>query len=208
MNSVNEAMALKSIADAFAIEADAICKEASSIDFSVILNAAELLISASRIGASGCGHSGIACRHFAHLMCCIDHPARFLSPSEANHGAMGFLASGDVMLLNSRGGKTDELIPLAKICRQKGVSIITMTENAESPLAEMADIVIPLVITRETDRYNCQGTASFIVQCAVFDAIQTAIIELTGFENRDFAINHPGGAVGCRLSSESRSLRN
>lgn len=87
---------------------------------------------APRIGAAGCGHSGIICQHFAHLMCCIERPARFISPAEAVHGATGFLQKGDVMVFASRGGKTKELLPIVDICKAKGVSIITVTENLES----------------------------------------------------------------------------
>ena len=157
------------------------------------------LSEAPRIGTSGCGHTGIACRHFAHLMCCIERPARFISPAEAIHGATGFLKKGDVMLLASRGGKTAELLPIMGICKEKGVIIIGLTENASSPLAEGADIFLPLKITREVDRHNTQGTTSFLVMCAVFDAIQAALIEETNFQNNMFALIHPGGAVGERL---------
>ena len=56
-----------------------------------------------RIGAAGCGHSGIICQHFAHLMCCIERPARFISPAEAVHGATGFLQKGDVIRIEITG---------------------------------------------------------------------------------------------------------
>ena len=157
---------------------------------------------ALRIGASGCGHTGIACRHFVHLMCCIERPARFISPAEAIHGATGFLQKGDAMLLASRGGKTAELLPILGICKKKGVTVIGLTENSSSPLALEADIFLPLKITREVDKYNCQGTTSFVVMCAVFDALQTALIEETNFQNESFAIVHPGGAVGERLKEK------
>ena len=160
------------------------------------------LVKAPRIGASGCGHTGIACRHFAHLMCCIERPARFISPAEAIHGATGFLQKGDVMLLASRGGKTAELLPVIKICKQKEVTLIGLTENASSPLANETDIFLPLKITRETDKYDTQGTTSFVVMCAVFDALQAALIEEINFKTNTFAIVHPGGAMGERLRED------
>ncbi|MCL2832747.1 MAG: SIS domain-containing protein [Treponema sp.] len=155
-----------------------------------------------RIGASGCGHTGIACRHFAHLMCCIERPARFIPPSEAVHGAAGFLQKGDAMLLASRGGKTSELIPILNICKRRNVTVIGFTENPDSVLAKDADIFLPLKITKEVDKYNTQGTTSFVVMCAVFDAIQAALIEETDFHTDTFSIVHPGGAVGERLGKE------
>jgi D-arabinose 5-phosphate isomerase GutQ len=161
------------------------------------------LMSAPRIAASGCGHTGIACQHFTHLMCCIERPARFISPAEAVHGAAGFLQKGDLMLLASRGGKTSELLPILEICKGKGVIVIGLTENASSPLALESDIFLPLKITREVDKYNCQGTTSFIIMCAIFDALQAALIEEISFQNESFALVHPGGAVGERLREKS-----
>lgn len=100
--------------------------------------AVKLLAGAQRIGTTGCGHSGIICQHMAHLMCCIERPARFISPAEAVHGATGFLKKGDVMIFASRGGKTKELLPILDICKAKGVTVISVTENMESPLAEQS----------------------------------------------------------------------
>ncbi len=185
---------------AFEIEAQALIATARIMDYSAFEKALLALSRAERIAASGCGHTGIACRHFAHLMCCINLPARFISPSEAVHGACGYIKAGDVMILASRGGKTAELLPVLDICVKKKSTVIAVTENQSSPLAQAADIVLPMKVERETDRYNSQGTSSFIVMCAIFDALQTALIELMGYQNEQFALNHPGGAVGARLS--------
>ena len=188
--------------NSFAIESDSITESAKVLDSEQLLKAVEALATAERIGAAGCGHSGIACQHFAHLMCCIERPARFISPAEAVHGAMGYIQKGDVLLWASRGGKTDELIPIVNICKQKGATIIGVTENLSSPLAEMSDIVLAMKVTRECDKYNCQGTTSFAVTCTIFDALQSALIERTNYQNEKFAVVHPGGAVGKRLNNK------
>ena len=187
--------------EAFKIEAEALSLmggfiEGKNVSFD---HAVAVLKNAARIGTSGCGHTGIACRHFVHLMCCIERPARFISPAEVVHGAAGFLKKDDVMLLASRGGKTAELLPILEICKQKGVIVIGLTENTSSPLALETDIFLPLKISREVDKYNCQGTTSFVIMCAVFDALQAALIEETDYQNETFALIHPGGAVGQRL---------
>lgn len=191
---------LKVLKTSAEIESDAIAKAFCKINEKTFGTAVKLLCESERIGSSGCGHSGIACMHFAHLMCCAERPARFISPAEAVHGATGFLQSGDVMFFVSRGGQTSELIPIADICKRKGVKIVTVTENTESALAKVADVVLPIVITRETDKYNSQGTTSFAVTNALFDALQAAVIEATGYKNEQFAVIHPGGAVGKRLN--------
>lgn len=186
--------------NAFLIEADAVEKALYAIPEESFMRAVDVLAKAERIGAAGCGHSGIVCQHFAHLMCCIERPARFISPAEAVHGATGFLKKGDVMVFASRGGKTKELLPILDICKKKEVTVIAVTENLTSPLAEGADIVLPMSVTKETDRYNSQGTTSTTVLSVIFDALQTALIEVTGYKNEQFALIHPGGAVGERLN--------
>lgn len=184
----------------YSIEKECIEKMADFFDEEAYSEAVELLKNAPRIGTTGCGHSGIICQHFAHLMCCIDQPARFISPAEAVHGGTGFLQQGDVCVFASRGGKTKELLPILDICKAKGVKVITITENLESPLAIGADVVLKQYVNRETDKYNCQGTTSSTALAVIFHVLQTALIEETNFRNEQFALVHPGGAVGERLN--------
>lgn len=184
----------------YEIEKECIEKMADFFDEEVYSRAVDLLKNAERIGATGCGHSGIICQHFTHLMCCIDRPARFISPAEAVHGGTGFLQKGDVCVFASRGGKTKELLPILDICKSKGVKVITITENLESPLALGADVVLKQYVNRETDKYNCQGTTSSTALAVIFHVLQTALIEETNYQNEQFALIHPGGAVGERLN--------
>ena len=186
--------------NAFSIEADTLIKTGEKMDWLAFSEAVALLANAERIAASGCGHTGIACMHFAHSMCCIERPARFLSPAEAVHGATGFMQAGDVLIVASRGGKTAELLPIIEIAKKKNVSVIAVTENLESPMALKSDVVLPVSITREADRFNAQGTSSFAAVSAVFDALQVAVMEETGYREEQFGLIHPGGAVGERLN--------
>ncbi|MBR2324578.1 MAG: SIS domain-containing protein [Clostridia bacterium] len=187
---------------AYEIEYECIKGMLAHFDDEAFSRAVQLLKDAPRIGTAGCGHSGIMCQHFAHLLCCIEQPARFVSPAEAVHGAMGFLQAGDVMVLASRGGKTGELIPILEICKKKGVKVITVTENLTSPLALGADVVLKQYVNRETDKYNSQGTTSSTALAMIFHALQTALIEETDYKNEQFAVIHPGGAVGERLNAK------
>ena len=184
----------------YQIESECILEMLEYFDEEQFAKAVDVLAGAQRIGTTGCGHSGIMCRHLAHLLCCIERPARFISPAEAVHGATGFLQKGDAMVFASRGGKTKELLPIIDICKTKGVTIISVTENLESPLAKNADIVLKQHVNRETDKYNSQGTTSSTALCVIFHALQTALIEETDYKNEQFALIHPGGAVGERLN--------
>ena len=192
--------ALSAALAAYDIEAECIKEMKNYFDKDAFSTAVSLLCNAERIGAAGCGHSGIACQHFAHLMCCIERPAKFISPAEAVHGGTGYLQKGDVMIFASRGGATKELFPILDICKAKGVSVITITENLESPLAKAADVVIKQHVNRETDKFNMQGTTSTTALCMLFHALQTAVIEETNYPKEQFALIHPGGAVGERLN--------
>ena len=188
---------------AYEIEAECLKTMSDYFDKDAFSTAVEFLKDAPRIGASGCGHSGILCQHFTHLMCCIEQPAKFISPAEAVHGGLGFLQKDDVIVLASRGGKTKELLPILDICKKKGVKIITITENLESPLATGADVVLKQYVNRETDKYNAQGTTSSTALCMIFHVLQTALMEETDYKNEQFALIHPGGAVGERLNGKS-----
>ncbi|MDO5445268.1 MAG: SIS domain-containing protein [Eubacteriales bacterium] len=194
--------ALKSVENAIETEADCIAKLKEFVDSEQFSKAVELLKDAERIGTSGCGHSGILCQHIAHLLCCIERPARFISPAEAVHGATGFLKENDVMIFVSRGGKTSELMPVIDICKAKNVKIITMTENMDSPMAKLSDVVLKMFITRETDKWNTQGTTSFTVGAVLIHALQAALIEETDYQAEQFGLIHPGGAVGERLNGK------
>lgn len=191
---------LKQAKQVYEIEKECIEKMAEYFDENSYSKAVELLKNADRIGCTGCGHSGIICQHFAHLMCCIERPAKFISPAEAVHGGTGFLQKGDVCVFASRGGKTKELMPILDICKAKGVKVITITENLNSPLALGADVVLKQYVNRETDKYNCQGTTSSTSLAVIFHILQTALIEETDYKNEQFALIHPGGAVGERLN--------
>lgn len=194
--------ALRQAREAYDIEAQCITEMKDYFNEESFSQAVELLKNAARIGTCGCGHSGIMGQHFSHLLCCIERPSRFISPAEAVHGATGFLQKDDVMVFLSRGGKTGELLPIVDICKTKGVKIITITENLESPLALAADVVLKQHVNRETDKWNAQGTTSTTALAVIFHTLQAALIEETGYQAEQFGIIHPGGAVGERLNNK------
>lgn len=100
------------------------------------------------------------------------------------------------MIMVSRGGKTVELLPIIDVVKKKKATLVAVTENIGSPLALNADILIPMHIEKEADRLNVMATASFVATIAIFDAIIVAIMEETDYKKEQFALIHPGGAVG------------
>lgn len=182
------------------IESKAVADILDYLDEDSFVKAVEALSTCPKIITCASGSSGIAAKKFAHSLCCIERNAQFLSPAEAIHGGMGCMKKGDAVVMVSRGGKTAELLPIIDVCNKKEVILIGVTENLNSPLAKSSQIVVPMKIERESDGLNVMATASFVVTIAIFDALLAALMEVTDYTLEQFALIHPGGAVGSRLN--------
>lgn len=152
-----------------------------------------------RVVTSGCGTSGAAARKIAHSLSCVERPALFLSPSDAVHGGLGVAQRGDVAILISKGGGTKEVVGMIPSLKAKGVTIFGVTENHDSLLASEADLVVPVQIEREADEFDMLATTSTMAVVAYFDAVCIALMRHMGYTREQFAVIHPGGAVGERL---------
>lgn len=182
------------------IESNAILDVLGYLDVDCFYEAVKVLSSCSKIITCASGSSGIAAKKFSHSLNCIERNAQFLSPALAIHGGMGCMKEGDAVVMVSRGGKTAELLPIIDVCNKKRVTLIGITENLDSPLAKSSQIVIPMKIEKESDPLNVMATTSFVVTIAIFDALLAAIMEVTDYKLEQFALIHPGGAVGNRLN--------
>lgn len=182
------------------IEANAVKDVLDKMDWVAFQKATEALSKCDKIITCASGSSGIAAKKFAHTLCCIERPAQFLPPCEAMHGGLGAVQKGNVVVLVSRGGKTAELLPVLDVSIKKGATVIGVTENMDSPIAKQSDIVLPMHIEKESDKYNMQATSSYIATIALFDALICAVMEETDYKKEQFALIHPGGAAGERLN--------
>ncbi len=193
-------ISLQRAMESLEIETKAVADVLATLDKDAFAAAADLLANADRIITSASGSSGIAAKKFAHTLCCVERPAQFLPPCEAMHGGLGAVQKDNVVVLVSRGGKTAELMPVLSVALEKKAKIIGVTENMDSPIAKHADVVLPMHIEKESDKYNMQATASFVATIALFDALICAVMEETDYQKEQFALIHPGGAVGERLN--------
>jgi len=157
-----------------------------------------------RIVTAGCGTSGAAAKKIAHSLSCIERPAFFLSPADAVHGALGAVQPGDAAVLLSKGGGTTELLAMLPALQAKKVFLIAVTEKEDSPLARAADLVLKVKVEKEADEFNMLATTSTMAVVAVFDAVCIALMQVTGYTREQFAVIHPGGAVGRRLLKGER----
>lgn len=171
-----------------------------TMDEGEFLKTLEFILNSSLVVLSACGSSGFAAKKFAHSLCCVECPAKFVPPSEAVHGGMGALKRDNLLILVSKGGKTDELIPLVSIAKSKGARIALVTANRDSELAREADSVLLLPDVPESDVYGVMSTASFAATIAIFDALMMGIMEEKNYALSDFALIHPGGAVGKKIN--------
>ena len=96
-----------------------------------------------------------------------------------------------------------ELLPVLDVALKKEAIVIGITENMESPIARHSDIVLPMHIEQESDKYNMQATASYIATVALFDALICAIMEETDYRKEQFGLIHPGGAVGEHINGKT-----
>lgn len=182
------------------MEAESIARLTQELDQDAVLAVAGALMNCKgKVILSGCGTSAMAARKIAHSLSCIEIPALFLSPADAVHGALGVLQQEDILILISKGGNTQELVNLIPACKTKGALLIGVSENPDSVIAGQADIYLKVKVEQEPCRFNMLATASTLAVIATFDAICIALMQMTGYTREQFAVIHPGGAVGERL---------
>ncbi|GGK00627.1 sugar isomerase [Lentibacillus kapialis] len=156
-----------------------------------------------RIFISGCGTSGMAAKKIAHTLTCVEKPASYLNPADAIHGGLGVLQKEDILILVSKGGNTEELLPLLEVAKKKAVTVVGVTENKSSAIGKHVNHLLNVSVPEEPDMFNMLATASTLAVIALFDAISIQLMETTGFTKEQFQIIHPGGAVGDRLSHDT-----
>lgn len=187
------------------MEAESIAALRQTLEQEAVLAAAKALMNCKgKVILSGCGTSAMAARKVAHSLSCIEIPALFLSPADAVHGALGVLQREDILVLISKGGNTQELVNLIPACKTKGALLIGVSENPESVIAGQADIYLKVKVEQEPCRFNMLATASTLAVIATFDAICIALMQMTGYTREQFAVIHPGGAVGERLLNKRK----
>lgn len=159
-----------------------------------------------RVIVSGMGKSGHVARKMAATFASTGTPAYFVHPAEASHGDLGMITGDDVFLALSYSGESDELAAILPVLRRLGTRIIALTGNTQSSLAREADIVLDASVAREACPHNLAPTASTTAALALGDALAVALLEARGFSPEDFALSHPGGALGRRLLTHVRDV--
>lgn len=152
-----------------------------------------------KIVVTGVGKSGHIGSKIAATLASTGTPAFFLNPLDAYHGDLGMLGSDDLVLAISYSGATEELLRFLPLIQAKRITIIGMSSNPSSLLAQYAAVHLNIAVEREADPLNLVPTSSTTVTLALGDALACALIEAAHFQPSDFAMLHPGGDLGRKL---------
>lgn len=164
-------------------------------------NAVELVAKCKgKVVVSGMGKPGFIARKISATLNSTGTPSQFIHPAEATHGDLGMILERDILLVISNSGETLEIKNLLPHLRRPDVKIIAMTGNTASTLAKKADVVLDIGIAKEACPLGLAPTASTTVSLAMGDALSMAVLAKKGFKAEDFAMNHPGGSLGQRLT--------
>src|SRR4030095_2417961 len=124
----------------------------------------------------------------------------YLHPSDALHGGIGIVTSDDVLIALSNSGETDELIQMLPSLKQRRVPIIALVGNINSTLARRAEAVLDASVDQEACPLNLAPTTSTTVALAIGDALAMTLMKVKGITTDEFAVNHPAGRLGKRLT--------
>ena len=182
------------------IEGEAILNLVNNIDKN-FAQAVDLIFSShGRVVFTGMGKSGIIARKIVATLNSTGTAAIFMHPTDALHGDLGMVRKNDIVILISKSGHTEELLQLIPMFKRINVTIVGMLGETDSRLAKECDIVLNASVKEEACPHDLAPTASTTVALVLGDALAMALLEKRGFTAEDFAMLHPGGSLGKRLS--------
>ena len=194
--------------ETLAIEADAIrALHARLGDDDNFVRAVQLLYGCTgRVVVSGMGKSGHVGRKIAATLASTGTPAMFVHPGEAAHGDLGMVTTHDVFIAISNSGESSELLEILPAIKRMGTPVISMTGKPHSRLSKLSEIHLDISVAKEACTLNLAPTTSTTVTLAMGDALAVSLLDMRGFREEDFAMSHPGGALGRRLLTHVRDV--
>lgn len=182
-------------------ESLAIQKIADYIDYNEVLKAVELIQGCqSKLVISGVGKSGIIGKKIGATFISLGVTSVFLHPLEALHGDLGIVSANDVVIMISNSGETAELLEILPYIKNRAKAIISIVGRENSKLASLSDVVLLGKVDKEVCPLNILPTASATVALVIGDLLAVLLMQAKSLTKEDFAINHPAGALGKRLT--------
>lgn len=182
------------------IEGEAVINLAETIDINFSQAVKIIFESKGRVVFTGMGKSGIIARKIVATMNSTGTAAIYMHPTDALHGDLGMVRKEDIVILVSKSGHTEELHQLIPMLKRIGVTIIGVLGEVNSKISKDCDIILNVSVKEEACPHDLAPTASTTVSLVMGDALAIALLELRGFTIEDFALLHPGGSLGKRLS--------
>jgi arabinose-5-phosphate isomerase len=159
----------------------------------------EVVANKGRVVVTGMGKSGHIAGKIASTLASTGTPAFFMHPGEASHGDLGMITRDDVVIAISNSGESDEILKIIVPLKRRGTKIIGISGKPESTLATESDVHLDAGVAKEACPLNLAPTASTTATLALGDALAVTLLDARGFGEEDFAMHHPGGALGRRL---------
>jgi arabinose-5-phosphate isomerase len=192
---------LSEVQNLLRIESEAIAQTATRLDPSAVEQVVDLLASCrGKVVILGVGKSGIIGQKIAATMTSAGTAALYLHPSDALHGGLGIVQPNDVVIVLSNSGETDELVAMLPYLKNRQVAIVAIVGNLNSTLARRVDLVLDASVDKEACPLNLAPTTSTTVALAIGDALAMTVMKVKGLTPDDFAVNHPAGRLGKRLT--------
>jgi len=181
------------------LESEAIAGLIDRLDESFVQVGELILNLHGRVIISGIGKSAIIAQKLVATFNSTGTPAVFMHAADAIHGDLGLIQQNDVVICISKSGNSPEIKALTPVIKSMGIPIIALVGNRNSHLAQQANWVLDSTVSKEACPLDLAPTSSTAAQMALGDALATCLMEARGFEAKDFAQMHPGGALGKRL---------
>lgn len=183
-------------------EAEALKEVSREVDESYAQTVKAILNCKGRVIITGLGKTGHIGKKIAASFASLGVPAFFVHSCESLHGDMGMITADDVVIMISNSGKSPEILNMLPPLNIIGATTISITKDRKSPLAQRTDIAILVDAGSEIDHMGLAPTTSSTAALAAGDALATVVSEMKEFRKENFALSHPGGALGQQLMKE------
>ncbi|EMJ85900.1 MULTISPECIES: KpsF/GutQ family sugar-phosphate isomerase [Leptospira] len=188
------------IEKAIDIEIESILHFRKNLDPS-IKQAIELILDCKgKLIVTGVGKSGDVGKKISSTLSSTGTPSVFLHPADAAHGDAGIISGEDIIVAIGKSGESEELLNLIPTIKNIGAKLISMTANVDSKLAQESDVVLITPVLKEACPLELAPTSSTTIALILGDAIAMCLMELKNFKRENFALYHPAGRLGKRLS--------
>nr|WP_017854099.1 KpsF/GutQ family sugar-phosphate isomerase [Leptospira interrogans] len=166
-----------------------------------IKQAIELILECKgKLIVTGVGKSGDVGKKISSTLSSTGTPSVFLHPADAAHGDAGIISCEDIIIAIGKSGESEELLNLIPTIKNIGAKLVSMTANVDSKLAKESDVVLITPVLKEACPLELAPTSSTTIALILGDAIAMCLMELKNFKRENFALYHPAGRLGKRLS--------